>query len=121
MQMNADNKTELMEEDVQICSRGLLQEVEDLFWTARIEIFLTIAVVTERWCGLQKRIYSQSCRSGIGKWFLWVVGNVGHTAMLVPAFASVGCRTVVIHWLLLGFLLEFEEFIKQNEGNKTPF
>lgn len=118
--MNADNKTELME-DIQIYSRGLLQEVEDLFWTARIKTSLTVAFVRESWCGLQKGIYTQSCRSGNRKWFLWDVGNVMHTAMQFTAFASVGCRTIVLHWLLLGFLLGFEEFIKHNEGNKPPF
>lgn len=44
--MNVDNKTEIME-DIQIYSRGLLQEVEDLFWTARIERSLTVVVVRE--------------------------------------------------------------------------
>lgn len=119
--MNADNKTELMEEDVQIYSRGHLQEVEDLFWTARKEIYLTVAVVRESWCGLQRGILSWSCRSGNRKWFLWVVGIVGHTAMQLTAFALVGCRAIVIPWLLLGFLLRFKEFIKHNEGNKPPF
>lgn len=110
-----------MEVDVQIYSRGLLQEVEDLFWTVRIEISLTVGVVRERWHALQKGIYSQSCRSGNRKWFIWVVGNVGHTAMELSAYASVGCRTIVIHWPLLEFLLGLEEFIKHNEGNKPPF
>lgn len=54
--MNADNKTALMEEDVHIYSRDHLQEVEGSFWTARIDISLTVAVVRESWCGLQKGI-----------------------------------------------------------------
>lgn len=41
--------------------------------------------------------------------------------MHLSVFSSVSCRTIVIPWLLLGFLLGFEEFIKRNEGNKPPF
>lgn len=118
MGMNADNKTELRGEDVQIYSRGHLQEVEDLFWTAKIGISLTVAVVRESWCGFQKGIHSQSCVSGNRNWFLWFVGNVEHTAMQLTVFASVHCRAIVIPGLLPGFLLGFEEFIKHNEGNK---
>lgn len=113
--MNADNKTELMKKDVHIHSRSHLQ---DLFSTARIDISLTVAVARENWCGLQKRIYSQSCVSGNKKLLLWVVHNVGHKAMWLTSFASEGYRTVFILWLLMEFLLGFEEFITYNEVNK---
>lgn len=63
----------------------------------------------------------QSCICGNRKWLLWVVGTVGHTAVQLTAFASVGCRTIAISLLLLRLSLGFQEFKKHHERNKKPF
>ena len=63
----------------------------------------------------------QSCISGNRRWLLWVVGTVGYTAVQLTAFASVGCRTIVVSQLLMGFSSGFEEFKKHHEGNKKAF
>lgn len=95
--MNADKESALMDEDLWLPSRGHLQETEGILGCKKRKKSLMISVVKDRGGMVYEgEISSRSCISGNRRWLLWVVGVVGHTAMQLTAFASVGCRTSVI-------------------------